>query len=169
MILVIAATLNKNLILAQKIEEILQNEFQQKTKLISLENFELPLYSPVNQSKNGIPQKATELFEVMNSSQKIIWVSPEYNGGVPPIVSNGISWVSVCGNKTWREAFNEKITLICGHSSGPATKYFNSFKFQLEHLGSVVLGRTIQTSDANPINVESAKKVLKLFLSLKNS
>ena len=167
MILIISATLNKNLILGQKLEEILKNDFQQTTKLICLENFEFPLYSPVNQNKNGLPAKTQELFELIHTSNKVIWVAPEYNGGVPPIVSNAISWVSVCGNKNWREAFNEKISLICGHAAGPATKYFSSFKFQLEHLGSIVLGRTIQTSDSNPINVESAKKILNLFLSLK--
>ena len=39
-------------------------------------------------------------------------------------------------------------------------------KIQLEHLGSVVMHRGILVSSSKPLNIDSAKKILKQFIKL---
>ena len=91
--------------------------------------------------------------------------APEYNGSIPPILTNMIAWVSVA-SKHWRDVFNQKISLVASSSGGGGSNYHNSMKIQLEHLGSVVMHRGILVSSSSPLNVDSAKKILKQFIKL---
>ena len=76
-----------------------------------------------------------------------------------------ISWISVSTNN-WRDAFNNKISLIGTSSGGPASRFISSMKIQLEHLGSIVMPRTINISKAVQFNEKLAEKILTKFVDL---
>ncbi len=99
MIAIITASNNKNLDLAYKIDDIVQ-KLGQKTEIIDLVAEDLPLYTSKAQEL-GIPETVTKLSQKLISAEKMIFVAPEYNGGIPPTLTNLLAWVSVSVN-VWR-------------------------------------------------------------------
>ena len=164
-ILIVSATLKSNYKLAKQLKKIIDQEAN--VTVISLENYDLPVYTEkvfdkyIKSYKNTI-EKLTKYFI---DNQGIIICAPEYNGSIPPIVNNSIAWISTT-TKYWRDAFNNKIALIATNSGGPGTKYTTIMKLQMEHLGCVVMPRSISANDSNPLNIESTKKILKKFIEL---
>ena len=164
-ILIVSATLNNNYKLAKQLKKLIDQ--QANVTVISLEDYDLPVYTEkvfdkyIKSNQNTI-EKLTKYFI---NNQGIIICAPEYNGSTPPIVNNAIAWISTT-TKYWRDAFNDKIVLIATNSGGPGTKYITIMKLQMEHLGCVVMPRSISANKSNPLNIESAKKILKKFIDL---
>ena len=165
-ILIVSATLKTNFELCKDLEKICI-ELGATVETISLENFPLPLYTDevYNKEKDNYAKIVNDLTQLLINNKGIILCGPEYNGSSHPIITNAISWVSV-STKNWRDAFNNKVSLIGTSSGGPGTKFLISMKMQLEHLGSIVMPRTINVNSSNPLNKESAKKILNQFISL---
>ena len=158
-IVIISATSHKNLTLAKNIKLIL-NELGSESEVLNLEEVDLPLYTPI---KYGPKDKIDALSEKFKNSEGFIFCSPEYNGGVAPILSNVLSWISVTTDG-WRDGFCGKFALICTHSGGSGWRFLAAFRSQLEHLGTNVLARTISVSNHKPLNGDSAKLILKELL-----
>tara|TARA_B100000700_G_C14677523_1_gene683797 strand:- start:77 stop:586 length:510 start_codon:yes stop_codon:yes gene_type:complete len=165
-ILVVSATSKTNLNLAIDINNLCQ-ELDAESTVISLEDFMLPLYTDkvYYKEKDNYIEKVEKLTKYFINANGLIICGPEYNGSTAPIITNAIAWISV-STKNWRDAFNNKISLVATSSGGPGTKFLISMKMQLEHLGSVVMPRTINVSTSNPLNIESSKKILSQFINL---
>jgi NAD(P)H-dependent FMN reductase len=88
-----------------------------------------------------------------------IVVAPEYNGVMPPVLNNAISWVSV-STDDWRLAFNEKIVALATHSGGGGAKGLQAMRIQFQHMGANVLSREILTTYEKPLNEEAANNIL---------
>ena len=164
-ILIVSATLNNNYKLAEQLKKIINKKAN--VTLISLENYDLPIYTENAFDKHIKSYQGTieELTKYFIDNQGIIICAPEYNGSTPPIVNNAIAWISTT-TKYWRDAFNNKIALIATNSGGPGTKYSTIMKLQMEHLGCVVMPRAISANKSNPLNIESTTKILKKFIDL---
>jgi len=145
-ILLVSATRWKNYELAQELKEIIDNTTVVDTAVINLESYDLPLYKPGIETKN---ETASELSAEFENADGFVFCAPEYNGGVPPILSNAIAWITV-QTKNWRDAFNSKWALISTHSAGSGYRFLTAFRSQLEYLGSNVLARTIAVVMKNP-------------------
>jgi NAD(P)H-dependent FMN reductase len=63
------------------------------TKL-SLADFSLPIYDGDLQTKSGVPKNAVDLKRMMGAHHGVLFVTPEYNSSVPPLLKNAIDWVS---------------------------------------------------------------------------
>ncbi len=61
---------------------------------LSLGDFPLPIYDGDLQSKSGVPKQAINLKRMIGSHHGVLFVTPEYNSSVPPLVKNTIDWVS---------------------------------------------------------------------------
>jgi len=164
-ILIVSATLNNNYKLAQQLKTLIDKKVN--VTIISLENYHLPIYTENNFDKHIKSYQSTieELTKYFVDNQGIIICAPEYNGSTPPIVNNAIAWIST-STKYWRDAFNNKIALIATNSGGDGTKYITIMKLQMEHLGCVVMPRAISANKSNPLNIDSAKKILTKFINL---
>jgi len=164
-ILIVSATLKSNYKLAKQLKKLIDQEAN--VTIISLENYDLPVYTEKVFDKNITSYQNTieELTKYFKDNQGIIICAPEYNGSTPPIVNNAIAWISTT-TKYWRDAFNDKIALIATSSGGPGTKYTTIMKLQMEHLGCIVMPRPISANKSNPLNIESTKKILKKFIDL---
>lgn len=165
-ILVVSATLNSNFNLALDFEKKLI-KLRADVKVISLEDFPLPLYTSKNCDidKNDYLDVIKNLTSFFIQSHGILICSPEYNGSIPPIVTNAISWISV-STDYWRDAFMGKTALITTSSGGAGSKFLTSMKIQLEHLGAVVLPESISTNRSTPLKKDSTEKILKQFINL---
>ncbi|MBI44706.1 MAG: NADPH-dependent FMN reductase [Candidatus Marinimicrobia bacterium] len=165
-ITIISGTLNNNYKLSEEIRDILI-DLGTHPSLLSLENYMFPLYTDkvFKEKKDEYRETVLSLINEMQESKGLIFCAPEYNGSIPPIVSNAISWISVSG-EDWRGSFIDKIALIGTHSGGGGDKFFRSMKIQLEHLGSVVMPRPITVNNSSPLKKDSAEKILKQFINL---
>ena len=154
-LLIISATNDNNLELSNKLHSFLE-ELGQPSTVVSLEDYKFPLFgSGQDADKASINKLVSQFLDVKG----FIVCAPEYNGGVPPVLSNAITWVTV-KTKNWRDAFNGKYAIIATSSGGDGKRFLTAFRSQLEHLGVNVLARTISTQKDKPLKESSAKKIL---------
>ena len=108
----------------------------------------------------GDPESVKNLIPKFIKASGFIISAPEYNGSIPPILTNLIAWISVSTDQ-WREVFNGKKALIGTHSGGGGNNFIQSMKIQLGHLGAIVLPRTIVVNSYTKFDEESTKVKIK--------
>lgn len=64
-----------------------------EVEAISLKNFEMPIFNQDLEPDN-IPQSAVALAKLFTSHDIVFIATPEYNGGLPPLLVNTITWLS---------------------------------------------------------------------------
>ncbi|SVC77460.1 uncharacterized protein METZ01_LOCUS330314 [marine metagenome] len=133
-----------------------------QTGLLCIQDLDLPLF---DFEKVVNEDTINDLIDKLQQSSGFIICAPEYNGGVPPVLSNAITWISV-KSKHWRDAFNGKFALIGTHSGGDGNRFITAFKSQLEYMGTNVLARTIVVSNDNTLDKKSATKIIKSFVDI---
>ena len=99
------------------------------------------------------------------ASTALFFVAPEYNGSIPPTLSNAIAWLST-QTDDFRALFTLKPTAIATHSGGGGHKVLVAMRLQLSHLGATVLGREIVTNRKKPLNEASARALLQQLSAL---
>ena len=167
-ILLISATSKTNYNLSKELKKLLVNDFSGiDVKIISLEDYELPLYTAKNSTLNDKKSlnNIRTITDYLVESDGVIFAGPEYNGSIPPILVNTITWISTT-TEYWRDAFLNKIGLVVTSSGGGGNKFLLTLKIQLEHLGMVVMPRNITINNSSPLKKDSAKKILKQFVNL---
>ncbi|MEK9726680.1 MAG: NAD(P)H-dependent oxidoreductase [Candidatus Margulisiibacteriota bacterium] len=152
-ILILIASQNKNKELAQHINVSFESKGVVVT-LVDLVALDLPLYSSVQQAKVGIPSEINALFEACENSHGFVFVAPEYNGGIPPVLTNALAWLSVKG-KHWREVFNRKVAGSATFSGGEGMNLIIGLRTQLAYVGLTIIGRTLQVNYKKELNPES--------------
>lgn len=161
---ILVASANNNLKLGKKLEEITLKHCDH-VELINLVDLNLPLYSTVEEENNGIPEVALDLAQKILSLNSFIIVAPEYNGVMPPVLNNAMSWTSRA-TKDWRDAFNHKIVLLATHSGGGGQKGLQAMRIMYQHLGANILAREILTTYEKALNEESAEDMIKQLIKL---
>ena len=157
-ILIISATSRNNLNLSKNIHDITKT-INSNCGLINIEDYDIPLYTPIRQ-KIGTPESVKKLIPKFIKASGFIISAPEYNGSIPPVLTNLIAWISVSTDQ-WREVFNGKKALIGTHSGGGGNNFIQSMKIQLGHLGAIVLPRTIVINSYTKFDEESTKVKIK--------
>ncbi|MCP4970337.1 MAG: NAD(P)H-dependent oxidoreductase [Arcobacter sp.] len=155
---ILVASSNNNLKLANKLKNI-ADELNVQTELINLVDLNLPLYNTIEEEKNGIPSNAKDLAQKILSLKAFIIVAPEYNGVMPAVLNNAMSWTSRA-TENWRDAFNEKLVGLATHSGGGGTKVLQAMRIQFQHLGANILARELLTTYEKPLNEDSAKNMI---------
>ena len=87
---------------------------------ISLGDFPLPIYDGDLQSKSGVPKNAVNLKRMIGAHHGVVFVTPEYNSSVPPLVKNTIDWLTRVEdtNESRGQVFREKPFAIAAASEG---------------------------------------------------
>jgi len=161
---ILVASANNNRKLGDKLKELatIQNV---ETEVINLVDLNLPLYSTVEEEKNGIPDTAKDLAEKILALKAFIIVAPEYNGVMPPVLNNAMAWTSRA-TESWRDAFNEKIVGLATHSGGGGQKGLQAMRIQFQHLGANILARELLTTYEKPLSEDSAKIMINQLVKL---
>jgi NAD(P)H-dependent FMN reductase len=60
---------------------------------VDLATFDLPIYSAALET-NAFPADALRLKSLFAAQDGLLFVSPEYNGSIPPLLKNAIDWAS---------------------------------------------------------------------------
>jgi chromate reductase, NAD(P)H dehydrogenase (quinone) len=165
-VLILVSSVGKNVPLAESIAaEVASQEAQ--ADIVNLVDLDLPLYSTRAEAA-GIPDKAGSLAKQMSQARALVFVAPEYNGSVPPVLNNMIAWVSRSGDD-WRAAFNGKMAVIATHSGGGGMSVLAAMRAQLSYVGVNVLGRQLHTHFKKTLNPESTTAVIRQLLELSKS
>jgi len=161
---ILVASAGNNRKLGDKIQELAVAK-NVETTLINLVDLTLPLYSTVEEERNGIPDTAKDLAEKILSLNAFIIIAPEYNGVMPPVLNNAMAWTSRA-TKEWRDAFNEKIVGLATHSGGGGAKGLQAMRIMFQHLGANILAREILTTYEKPLSNDNANLMIDQLVKL---
>ena len=157
MILICAASSGHNLTMAEHIAKE-ASVVGLETELLDLTRTELPMYTPDREAQ-GVPSMLPELEKRFIRAEGYVVCSPEYNGSVPPVLTNTIAWLSVQSDD-FRALFNGKPVALATHSGGHGAKALMAMRIQFSHLGCTILGRDLTANKNKPFNAASAQRVL---------
>lgn len=160
-LLILCASDHLNLKLAKRIESK-ATDFE--TSILNLVELDLPLFS-AKAEERGIPEQVNSYREKVKEHDAIIVLSPEYNGGTPPVLTNFIAWVSR-SSAHWREAFAAKLCAI-GTVSGGGVNILNHLRIQMSYIGMNVISRQIHSTMKNEASDDDIIAVLDSLKSLK--
>ncbi len=148
--LILSATNGNNLALARAFaKEAAQQGVT--AEVISLPDLHLSLYDSV--STDAGPGLA-HLAQALRQHQGLVVCAPEYNGSIPPVVSNAIAWLSV-STEDFRSLFNARPSALASHSGSGGQKVGLAMRQQLSHLGCNVLGREVLANAQKAANPEA--------------
>ena len=163
-VLIFVGSLNMNMSLAKKIADQLEAQNIQ-SEIINLVELNLPMYDSLKEEQDGIPQKIMELCEKMKIVSAYVFVSPEYNFSLTPVLVNTIAWISRSSDN-FRELFTLKTIQLATHSGANGKDTLDGMRTQLTRLGSIIMPREILTTYENPLNEDSSSRILEQFSSL---
>ena len=146
-LLVIAASNGENLKLAQRFASQ-ASALGRTAEVLDLTTVELPLFTPRMQQQ-GSPEAVAALEQQMANAPRWVICAPEYNGSIPPSLTNAIAWLSVQGND-FRALFNGRPIAMATFSGGGGMELLVSLRIQLTHLGAQVVGRQLLSNHAKP-------------------
>jgi len=164
-IIIISASCGKNLELSQKFLEK-SNEMKISSEILDLTTLDIPLFNPRIHNNENIPVKILEIKEKLFATEKWIICAPEYNGSIPPILTNFIAWLSISGDD-FRNLFNGQPIAIATFSGGVGLELLISLRIQLVHLGSQVLGRQLFSSFSKPIDSKTIEDIIQRLSQMK--
>ena len=160
-LVVIAASSGENLKLAQRFVDAATAK-DVSADLIDLTTIDLPLFTPRIQEAgagDGLPP----LQKKLHAAPRWVICAPEYNGSIPPVLSNAIAWLSVL-DEDFRSLFNGKSMAIATFSGGGGMELLGSLRTQLSHLGADLLGRQLLSNYGKPPKDESINDLLDRLL-----
>lgn len=141
-ILIVVAGYDKNVSLAKRYEDFYQSK-DLETKTINLIDLELPLYTPKKESEGKPDEKIDQVVEELEKVEKILIVSPEYNGGIPPVITNLFAWLCRVNPDDWRKPLNNKKVLIASHTGSGGVRMIGALREQLSYIGLNTIGRVL--------------------------
>ena len=165
-ILIVSSTKNSNYQLPNEIKGFFDYKKDISSSIISLEEFDLPLYNPGLEEKfiktNSFPDDIEKVKNLILNTDALIWCSPEYNGGISPILTNVIAWISRATDD-WKEGFKDKHSLICTSSGGNGLNFIKGFSLQLSYLGSIVMDESIVKTKKKDLDIKEFENILSKF------
>lgn len=162
MYLIFVASLNENMKLANTIDQELK-ALNKEAKIINLVDLELPMYYSNKEINDGFPPIIKELTEKMDKAEGYIFVSPQYNYSMPPVLTNFIAWISRF-NENFRKFFIEKTVLLATHSGTDGSDVIDSMRMQFSKLGAFVIPREVTITYSDKLHLESLQKTLAQFI-----
>ncbi len=165
-LLVITASNGENLKLAEKFLAA-GKKLNYSCELLDLTQSEndLPLFNPRNNSNENAPVHLESINHQMKDHSHWVICAPEYNGSIPPILTNAIAWLSV-QSKDFRSLFNERPIAIASFSGGGCMELLLSMRIQLTHLGALVLGRQLTSNKSKIAEEKSITEILNQLLKI---
>ena len=86
---------------SDSINEVFRRHMSQKLREagvevtdLDLRDYEMPIFSLDIEKAGNTPEAAKRLADMFRSYDIVLIISPEYNGGVTPVIVNLVSWVS---------------------------------------------------------------------------
>lgn len=162
-VLVITASNGFNLELAERFAAAARAQGQ-RAEVLDLTAIELPLFTPRTQAA-GAPAALGDLQARLSAAPRWVICTPEYNGSMPPVLTNAIAWLSVQADD-FRALFNGRPVAMATHSGGGGHTVLTALRLQLAHLGAHVVGRQLVSNNRQPAKDESVSDLISRLLHL---
>jgi chromate reductase len=143
--------------------------------VIHLNDYPMPFYDGDLEAKNGLPEYAKKLRNLMIASDAIIIATPEYNNSISAVLKNSIDWASRSETGTpSRAAFSGKRFALMSASPGShgGIRGLTHLKAIIEDIGGSVISKQLALPSAhiyfsNPTRDENPdlQEVIKDLLS----
>ncbi len=156
-VIIVTASHNKNLELANEFKDEL-NRLGTENEILDLIQLALPMYTPDEEAK-GVPQKVHDIVKKFEAAKGFVFVTPEYNGSIPPILSNLIAWISRSGTEDWRQSFNAKPVALGTFSGSGGIQALMFLRSQLAYIGADVIGRQVRATFQIELNRDDLEGV----------
>ena len=163
-VLVIASSNGENLKLAQRFVDQTR-ALGSTADLLDLTTLELPLFTP-RVKEQGMPNGIQALQQQLMAAPRWVICAPEYNGSIPPVLTNAIAWLSVQGDD-FRVLFNGRPIAMASFSGGNGMELLVALRIQLTHLGAQVVGRQLLSNYAKPAKDESIADLIQRLMQMK--
>ena len=163
-LLIIAASDGENLKLAKRFKTLAET-LGTNPEILDLTSLEIPLFTPKKHVELGIPLQIKNIHSQMVSNTYWIICAPEYNGSIPPVLTNAIAWLSV-QQEDFRQLFNGRPIAMASVSGGGCMELLISMRIQFTHLGAQVVGRQLASNSKNPAQDSSINDLLKRLLQM---
>ena len=162
-VLVIAASNGENLKLAQRFVDQTR-ALGSTADLLDLTTLELPLFTP-RVKEQGMPNGIQALQQQLMAAPRWVICAPEYNGSIPPVLTNALAWLSVQGDD-FRVLFNGRPIAMASFSGGNGMELLVALRIQLTHLGAQVVGRQLLSNYAKPAKDESIADLMQRLMQM---
>ena len=162
-VLVITASNGENLKLAQRFVDQTR-ALGSTADLLDLTTLELPLFTP-RVKEQGMPNGIQALQQQLMAAPRWVICAPEYNGSIPPVLTNAIAWLSVQGDD-FRVLFNGRQIAMASFSGGNGMELLVALRIQLTHLGAQVVGRQLLSNYAKPAKDESIADLMQRLMQM---
>jgi chromate reductase len=156
-ILIVSGSNGKNLEMANEFKKTLES-IGANVKILDLVDKKLPLYTPLAQ-QNGAGENFDEILSFFEKAQGLVFLTPEYNGGIAPTITNLIAWVSTSAGRDWRKYFNGKIGAIGSFSGSGGFQALYGLRAQLSYIGLNLIGRQVIGTHVNGLKAEDIEGV----------
>jgi chromate reductase, NAD(P)H dehydrogenase (quinone) len=148
--LILAGSNHKNLELAHEFYHVFQEKNLNPT-VVDLVSLDLPLYTPITEAQ-AAPKAIHQLCMQCMQAKQFVFITPEYNGGIAPALTNAIAWISRSESADWRTVFNGKMAAMGSVSGGGGLHALMALRMQLAYIGLTVLGRQVIVNSHKPLN-----------------
>ena len=162
-LIVLTASNGENRKLAERFVQAAANQ-NASAELIDLTQFDLPLFTPRVQAAGAGPALTT-LRDQLHQTPRWVICAPEYNGSIPPVLSNAIAWLSVQGDD-FRALFNGRPIAMATVSGSGGMELLVSLRIQLTHLGAQVVGRQLLGNKSKPPEDDTINDLIHRLLQL---
>jgi chromate reductase, NAD(P)H dehydrogenase (quinone) len=113
-------------------------ESQGDVTFLSLKDYPLPLYDQDVEEKDGIPENAKELKNILRDHDGLLIASPEYNSSYSAALKNVIDWTSrpESSDEPMLECYRGKVAAIMSASPGAlgGLRGLSQLRFLLENI-----------------------------------
>jgi len=148
---------------------------------ISLGDFPLPIYDGDLQAKSGVPKHAVNLKRMINAHHGVLFVSPEYNSSVPPLLKNTIDWITRVQDtqESRGQVFRERPFAIAAASEGRlgGTRALEALRLILSACHATVIPNQLALSYAdqayddmdrlkNPADIEALQALVRQLIDV---
>lgn len=157
-LLVISASNGENLKLAERFAACARSRAL-RAEVLDLTEAVLPLFTPRQLAVAGVPAAIGVLSEQLAAVPRWVICAPEYNGSIPPVLTNAIAWLSVQG-EDFRSLFNGRPIVMASHSGSGGYTVLAALRLQLAHLGAQVVGRQLVSNSSRPASDESIEDLI---------
>ena len=162
-LLAIAASNGENLKLAHRFVETAEAKGA-RALCLDLTTVDLPVFTP--RSKGRASQHVLDdLEQRLSNATRWVICAPEYNGSIPPVLSNAVAWLSVQGND-FRALFNGRPVAIASVSGGEGWSCCCHCASSSTHLGAQVVGRQMLSNSSKPARQETIDDLVNRLLQL---
>ena len=164
-LIVLTASNGENLKLAERFASNSRNRGL-KSAVLDLTAIDSPLYTPRSQA-HGIPAGIMALSQQLAAAKRWVICTPEYNGGIPPVLTSTIAWLSLQGDD-FRTLFNNRPVVIATHSGSGGYHVLMALRIQMAYLGALVVGRQLVSNQNSPAKDSSIDDLITRLLLLSN-